>query len=472
MDEPSRTPPLAADEPDGTEPPDGTGRRVSPGAAGERRSAALGYLSYGAGSALRFVVQILFSRTLGVTDFGRFVVARTWGETLGSFADRGYGALMLRLLPEEAEQGRGRAYRRLLRRGVTATLIGGAVLAAASLAVALALGADDAALLVGLALVPLFAMMRFLRVVLVAQRRLHTGMLITEVLQPLVLMAIAVAAFAAFRADPVTAIAALGASVALVLAVEIIAIRPALPPPERSAPPEPTAHPSGMLGPMFVIQGTVILYGAADILIADLVIGAAAAGIYAAASRVAALSQNINNMVEGTAAPRLSAAWGRRDHAELQAIIDRSISTALVPTVIVVAGLLAGGWFVLALFGPEFTDGYPVLVLLLVASVVNAATGPSGNVLIQTDAHRDFAIIQGVLVGLHLPLAWVLARAVGVTGPAWSTLAVTTAINVSVVVVARRRHGLDVTPRPRHLRDGTAMIVGIAAGALRRVTAR
>ncbi len=40
--------------------------------------------------------------------------------------------------------------------------------------------------------------------------------------------------------------------------------------------------------------------------------------------------------------------------------------------------------------------------------MIAASTGPSGNVSMMTDAHKTFAVIQGLLVGLHIPLAWIL----------------------------------------------------------------
>lgn len=434
-----------------------------------RWSAALAYVAFGGGSALRFIVQLVFSRTLGVVDFGRFVVARTWGESLASFADRGYGASVVRLLPEYAATDRGGAYRWLLRRGVISAVAGGVVLSVSAIVISRALGADDLTLTIGLALVPLLAAVRILLAVLLSQHRLHTGMLITEVLQPIVLMALAGAAFVAFRADAVLALVMLGVSLVAVIVLQALFIRPALPPRKPGDVDGANTRRTGMLAPMFVIQSSVVVYRAADVLIADLVMGSAAAGIYAAASRVAALSHNINNMVEGTAAPKLSAAHARGDRTELQAIIDRSISTALVPTLIVSAGLAAVGWFMLALFGPEFTEGYAVLLLLLAAGIAGASTGPSGNVLVQTDGHRSFAIIQAVLVGGHLPLAWWLTREVGLTGPAWSTLAVTSVTNLWLIIVAKRTRGLDVVPRLRHLREGVLLLRDAAVGVVRRL---
>lgn len=432
----------------------------------------LAYVAYGLGSALRFVVQLMFSRTLGIVDFGRFVLARTWGETLASFADRGYGSAAVRLLPEYAASDRPRTYRWLLRRSVRATLVGGVGLSVAAVVAAVAAGVDQATLLVGLALVPLLATVRVLRGVLVAQHRLHTGNLVADVAQPVLMMALAWFAFVTWRTDAVVALVALALSLVAVVAAEVALIRRALPPLGADDGEPAPEHRSGLLGPMFVIQSTVVIYGASDVLITGAVLGPAAAGMYAAAQRVAALAGNVNNMVEGTAAPRLSAAWAQGDRRELQAIVDRSITTALVPTLALAAVCSAVGWFVLALFGPEFTDAYPVLVLLLVAGAVGASTGPSGNVLIQTDGHRLFAVIQGVLVGLHLPLAWVLASQLGLTGAAVSTVAVTTATNVTLTVAARRTRSLDVTPRWVHVRGGVAMLVRVSRMVLARVARR
>lgn len=438
-------------------------------AAGRTRrggGAIVAYGAYGLGSALRFLVQLAFARMLGDVGFGRFVVARTWGETLASFADRGHGAAMLRILPELQERGRGGPYRRLLRHGLTATVVGAVLLSALAVGLARVLRPDDLALTIGLALVPLLAVVRVLRTVLTAQHRIHAAMLVTEVAQPIVLMATAAALFLAVRATAVWALASLALSLVLAGLVEVLLIRRALPPDSDHAVEGDDLRRPGLLGPMFVIQSTVIVYNAADVLIAEAVLGYAAAGVYAVALRIAGLVRNINNIVEQTAAPKMAAAHARGDHQGLQRIIDHSIGISLVPTLIGTAGIAATGWWLLAIFGPSFTDGYGPLLVLLAAQVIAAATGPSGNVLMMTDAHRTFATIQGVLVGVHIPLAWLLTSRFGLVGTAASTFAITATTNALIVAFTRRQRSLDVLPRWRHLRYGARTGLGIVRSAL------
>jgi len=84
-------------------------------------------------------------------------------------------------------------------------------------------------------------------------------------------------------------------------------------------------------------------------------------------------------------APAASRLYSRGERADLVGIY--SAVTRWIFTVSLVLFVLIGVFRLelLGLFGPEFTAGTAVLVLMLVGQLCNAATGPSGYLLMMTD---------------------------------------------------------------------------------------
>ena len=71
-------------------------------------------------------------------------------------------------------------------------------------------------------------------------------------------------------------------------------------------------------------------------------------------------------------------------------------------TMVAVALAVAGPW-ALRLFKPEFHASYPVLLILLVGTLINAATGSVGYLMILTGHERAaLKILVGTLAGTAL----------------------------------------------------------------------
>lgn len=99
----------------------------------------------------------------------------------------------------------------------------------------------------------------------------------------------------------------------------------------------------------------------------------------------------------------------------------------------------------LDLFGASFQMGATALVILALGQFVNAAAGPSGNVLIMTGQER--IAVRGVAAGLlaNIVLAVALVPPLGVTGGAIAFASSLVLWNTVLVVLARRLVGVNVT---------------------------
>jgi O-antigen/teichoic acid export membrane protein len=86
------------------------------------------------------------------------------------------------------------------------------------------------------------------------------------------------------------------------------------------------------------------------------------------------------------------------------------------------------------------------LVLLALAQLFFAATGFAGTVLVMTG--NESWLVRGVVVGAvtNIGLNALLIPPFGLNGAAAATAIAMTAMNVCLVVFARRRAGVSATP--------------------------
>jgi O-antigen/teichoic acid export membrane protein len=75
----------------------------------------------------------------------------------------------------------------------------------------------------------------------------------------------------------------------------------------------------------------------------------------------------------------------------------------------------------LALFGPEFTAGYPLLFLLVCGVVARAAVGPAESLLTMSGNQNICAAVYALTLALNIFLSVLLIPAMGLWGAAIAT---------------------------------------------------
>jgi O-antigen/teichoic acid export membrane protein len=99
----------------------------------------------------------------------------------------------------------------------------------------------------------------------------------------------------------------------------------------------------------------------------------------------------------------------------------------------------------LGLFGHSFQTGATALSILALGQLINAAAGPSGNVLVMAGHER--VAVRVVAAGLlaNVAIAAVLVPPLGVTGGAIAFASSLVLWNTGFVLLARRLIGVNVT---------------------------
>lgn len=107
---------------------------------------------------------------------------------------------------------------------------------------------------------------------------------------------------------------------------------------------------------------------------------------------------------------------GKRDATEISKICTASawINVLFCISGVILFSQLSG--FVLGLFGEDYAHDHTILLILCGAAIANAATGPSGFVLIMFEQQKLFIIISAVSTATGIILCLTLSQAYGLIG--------------------------------------------------------
>ena len=141
-------------------------------------------------------------------------------------------------------------------------------------------------------------------------------------------------------------------------------------------------------------------------------------GVYYAASKTIVLVQFVFFSVKAASAPRFSALYAAGDRAELSRFAGQTVRWAFWPALAIgVAALLAGN-FLLSMFGPGFTAGYWVMVILFVGILAKCSVGP-GEVLLAMAGEQKLCMkLYAVALAANLVVNVVLVPLYGIEGAA------------------------------------------------------
>ena len=193
-----------------------------------------------------------------------------------------------------------------------------------------------------------------------------------------------------------------------------------------------------------VVNKIVLPWGA--ILMLGVFAADADAGQFAIARRLAMLISFAYLAVDSVTAPKFAALFAAGDLQAVQYVARRCavIMTAVAAPVALV--FLAAPQWVLAFFGPGFTAAAPALAVLVAGQLVNAATGSTHNLLIMSGHEvvmRNVTILAGILL---IVAGFVLVPLYGALGAAIATSASVVGLNLTALVMVRRKLGIWPLP--------------------------
>jgi O-antigen/teichoic acid export membrane protein len=212
--------------------------------------------------------------------------------------------------------------------------------------------------------------------------------------------------------------------------------------------------------PFAVLYAGQHLAGFADVLVLSFFAAPAEIAIYFAATRIIQVVNLVPYAATVGTAHLFSASHTRGDHDHLQRLCRHVVATTFVIAILAVGILVAGGDWLLAMFGEGFEAGYAPLVILAIGVVMRVAAGPAEDVLNMTGHSGLSASTYLVIVAVNVAFSVPLIMLFGVNGAAaagaialtlralWLAFAAHRRLRVNTSILAVLPHYGPFSPRP------------------------
>ncbi len=416
-----------------------------------QRDALLAFAVRVASAAILYISQVVLARWMGSHEYGIYVFVWTWILVLGGLSGLGLGGGSIRLMAEYQEKGERALALGLARGGRAMAFLAGTLVAAAGIAGLWLLGGyvDSHYVLpayLALVCIPLYAVEHVQDGIGRGRGWMAIALIPPYVLRPLLLlMTMAVAHEAGLPMNATTAAAAAITAVWMAAMVQVLCINRRL---DKEVGKVKRRYEFrkwlAVSLPLVAAYACELIIQNADILVISQVMTPTDVGIYFAAAKTMSLILFVHYAVGSAVAARFSALNARGDTLALKAFVSDAANWTFWPSLAGAAFILAAGQPLLALFGPEFLAGYPVMFILVLGFLFRSAVGPAEILLNMLGEQRISAVLMAVTAALNVALNVMLVPRFGLNGAAAASALALVASALMNYVVARRRLGLDV----------------------------
>ncbi|MGI9341393.1 MAG: lipopolysaccharide biosynthesis protein [Gammaproteobacteria bacterium] len=392
------------------------------------------------GAAATFVAQLLLARWMGASELGVYVLAFSWCILLATLSTCGFRLAAMRFVGEGLSSKGAGYVRGFVTRSRQFVLVVSSVVAALGCLAIVALRPESVAssqgvFIVALLAVPVFALLNVYAGYAHAMSRFTLGFLPTNVLRPLLFLA-GIASFW-FLGGALDADTAIRLQFLALLAVAIVTAFVG----ERRVR-IVTANASPIFETRLWIRTSLPLLVAAlytgyfpemMVIMVGAFVPSDTLAVFHVCFRVAMLISFGLYAVDSIAAPRITELLTSGDREALQQFVNRTTRLKFWGAVAGLLVLIPAGRWMLGLFGDEFVSGYPVLLVLVGAQLVQAAGGTVIR-LLSMSGHQDRCLLVfAVATVLAFVLVAALVPAFGLIGAAVAVL-----INTMISVIWMR----------------------------------
>ncbi len=422
-----------------------------PGRTSTRQMAASAFFVRVLSAGLAYVSQMLLARWLGGFEYGVFVVLWTLVITLGVVFAFGLEQSVITLLRKYAHEGDHAGARGLLLASRLFAFVVSALIAAAGCTL-LWMRPDLVAdyyvvpIFVAAVCLPIYTVAEVQDAIAVAHGWPDLALMPTFLARPALILLVVGGAFLAGL--PTTAVAACWAAVIATWSVTLVQTVLLG---RRLATTLPAVAPRWDLrlwlrlsAPMFLVDAFLVLLNSIDILVVGRFAEPDRVAIYFATVKTLALVHFVHYAARVASAERFASAWHAGDRADLVTFVARVVRWTFWASLAMSIGVLIVGRPLLWLFGPDFTEGFPILFVLIVGVLARASVGPAETLLSMAGQQGASALVYGLTFAGSVLLNLILVPIYGIWGAAFATTAAMVFESVLLALVVRRRLGLDV----------------------------
>lgn len=384
-----------------------------------------------AGVGLAYVTHVLLARWLGVESYGYYVYALAWLNVLVTLVQMGMNTSTVRLTAElRAADNHGAIHGlslfstlAVLAAGAGVILIGGLVLIVVD-GLGLLETLQVRTLAIMLPLVVFLALLNQRMAILQGFERVALAQSFLEVMRPLLVIGLLAALISLMNLDAALAMAANGAATVLVLLAVGVAVARLM---TRETPKTKAVrefHSRAWLAvslPYLGIGGLTVVMDQSDVLILGTLMGGVVTGLYLPALKLSQLVLFPMLAIRSHAAPLLAKLHAKKDIIELQRQMNITTISSVLTGVVLVVGVIWQREFLLSLFGAEFIEAAPAIVVLALGMMVFAITGGVEVFLIIGPFERLTLKIYAFVVVMNIALNAILIPIFGFMGAAIAT---------------------------------------------------
>jgi O-antigen/teichoic acid export membrane protein len=432
-----------------------------------QRSAAIALVIRLGNAALAYLAQVVLARLMGQHEYGVFAYTWVWFLVFGAIGTLGFGDSPVRYIAQLRARGEDAHLRGFVRFSTLAILVSSIAFGALVIAALPFAGAwIDNVYLMPMALMAISIPFACLQSLLEAFGRSYNwtiaALVPPYILRHGLLLLFMVAAVAwGMQATALTGFICLVATMTVSTAYQATAIfvrmRRVIEPGPRAYRPREWVRGSA---PFAVLYAGQHLAGFADVLVLSFFASPAEIAIYFAATRIIQVVNLVPFAATVGTAHLFSASHTRGDHDDLQRLCRHVVAATFVIALVAVGILIAGGDWLLAMFGRGFEAGYTPLVILAIGVVARVSAGPAEDVLNMTGHSSLSATTYLVIVAVNVAFSVPLIMLFGVNGAAmagaialtlralWLAFAAHRRLNVNTSILAVLPAGGVFGPRP------------------------
>jgi len=164
-------------------------------------------------------------------------------------------------------------------------------------------------------------------------------------------------------------------------------------------------------------------------------------GIYNVAVRLSMITSFTLGAINSIAAPKFAEFWGKKDLEGLKRVAQQSTKLIFWSSFPILLSFWLFPSYILSIFGSEFKNGIPALMILTFGQFVNASVGSVGYILQMTGKQKIFqnVVLIGSIVNIILNI--ILIPTFGGTGAAIASAIAISFINIVPFFLVRWYYG-------------------------------
>ncbi len=410
------------------------------------RGASVGFALNLSAAGFGFLLSILFARTMGLKEYGVYVLVVSVLQLLHMLSVFGMDSTMLRFAAryrasEQWSELKGlEIFSQRIVLGVCALLVITIVLGRGFFA-DLFPGEFIEVLWLALFLLPIWSLLRVKESALRARRLVAYSQVGEYFIRPL-LMCLAVFAWLLLSSEPVRASTGIAFSILsslIVLALVWSWSRRYYP--ELKQVLAPVFHSKEWVQfglPVALTVGFFMLIKYTDVLMLGSLVSVESSGIYSAASRFSELTSFGLTAVNLILAPLIAELHTKGNREELQRILTLGVCGSFSFALLVSIALFFLGPLLLSLFGDDFVQGTTALHVLLLGNLINVAIGSVGYLMTMTGNQIEACKVVGLSALCNIVLNAYLIPKYGMLGAAVATSLSMAYWNIALWIKVRR----------------------------------